>query len=211
MSDGSRNILENAVQLSHHLLPSRGAQDAVKVVVGFAQEVGVPAQNLRDVQPMQSVGRILLVEGRDDARSRLEAAAAPLALVESHRCFETARARLFRAPVDLLVTNVRLGAYNGLHLVYLSSSARGAPRCIVYSDVRDSGLAREVQRAGAFYEVGSQLPVTLSAYVIAALPDRDRRDPIIPDRRTGSRGGRRCWDLYHAKEEGTADVHLSSM
>jgi hypothetical protein len=183
----------------------------VKLIVEFGQEGGFPAQNLRDVQPMQSVGRILLVEVHDVARSRLEAAAASLAHVESHRCFETARARLFRAPFDLLVTNVRLGAYNGLHLVYLSSSVQGAPRCIVYSDVRDSGLAREVQRAGAFYEVGSQLPVTLSAYVIGTLPDRDRRDPIIPDRRNGSRGGRRCWDLHHAKEEGTADVHLSSM
>jgi DNA-binding NarL/FixJ family response regulator len=162
---------------------------------------------------MQSVGRILLVEGHDVARSRLEAAAGSLALVESHCCFETARARLGRAPFDLLVTNVRLGAYNGLHLVYLSSYAQGAPRCIVYSDERDSGLAREVQRAGAFYEVGSQLPVTLAAYVRGALPDRDRRDPVLPDRRSPSRGGRRCWDLHHAKagEDATAQVELSSM
>jgi DNA-binding NarL/FixJ family response regulator len=160
---------------------------------------------------MSSVGRILLVEAHDAARSRLEAAAASLTHVESHRCFETARARLFRASFDLLVTNVRLGAYNGLHLVYLSSSSPGAPRCIVYSDERDSGLAREVQRAGAFYELGSQLPVTLAAYVIGTLPDRDRRDPISPDRRNASRGGRRRWDLHHAKEEGAADVQLSSM
>jgi DNA-binding NarL/FixJ family response regulator len=162
---------------------------------------------------MPSVGRILLVEAHDEVRSRLEAAAAPLAYVESHRCFETARARLLRAPFDLLVTNVRLGAYNGLHLVYLSSSGQGSPRCIVYSDERDSGLAREVQRAGAFYEVGSQLPVTLAAYVRGTLPDRDRRDPVLPDRRSPSRGGRRCWDLHHAKagEDGTAHVQLSSM
>jgi hypothetical protein len=162
---------------------------------------------------MPSVGRILLVEPHDVARSRLEAAAAPLAHVESHRCFETARARLFCAPFDLLVTNVRLGAYNGLHLVYLSASGPGAPRCIVYSDVRDSGLAREVQRAGAFYEVGTQLPVTLAGYLAGTLPDCDRRDPIIPHRRSGFRGGRRCWDLHHAKaeEDGTADLQLSSM
>ena len=71
---------------------------------------------------MAPVGRILLVETDDVARGRLEAAAGSLAHVESHRRFETARAKLFRAPFDLLVTNVRLGAYNGLHLVYLCSS-----------------------------------------------------------------------------------------
>jgi DNA-binding NtrC family response regulator len=162
---------------------------------------------------MRSGGRILLVETDDIARSRLEAAAASLGQLESHHRFETARARLYGAPFDLLVTNVRLGAYNGLHLVYLSSSAPGAPRSIVYSEKRDSGLAREVQRAGAFYEVGAQLPVTLAAYVAGTLPDHDRRDPSVSDRRRQFRGGRRCWDLHYARagEAGTPQVELSSM
>jgi DNA-binding NtrC family response regulator len=145
---------------------------------------------------MQSVGRILLVETNDVARATLEAAAATVAEVESHRRFETARARLLWSPFDFLVTNIRLGAYNGLHLVYLTSAAHDTPRAIVYSDERDAGLAREIQRAGAFYELGPCLPVTLAAYVKGTLPDRDRRDAIIPDRRRQFRGGRRCWDLY---------------
>ena len=104
----------------------------------------IPARNLRYDGPMPSPGRILLVETDDVARSRLEAAAASLAPVESHHCFETARARLSCASFDFLVTNIRLGAYNGLHLVYLSSSGPGAPRSIVYSEERNPGLAREV-------------------------------------------------------------------
>jgi len=165
--------------------------------------------------PMPSPGRILLVETDDVARSRLEAAATSLGPVESHRCFETARARLYRVPFDFLVTNIRLGAYNGLHLVYLSSSGPSAPRSIAYTEERNPDLAREAQRAGALYEVGLRLPVALSAYVMAALPDRDRRDPGIYDRRRRFRGGRRGWDLHcvKAQERATAIAHvqLSSM
>ena len=145
---------------------------------------------------MRARKRILLVEPDDTRRSVLERAVFSVARTESHGVFETARARLFHAPFDFLVTNVRLGPYNGLHLVYLSSPAEGAPRAIVYSDDRDAGLAREVQRAGAFYEVGSCLPVTLAAYVKGTLPDHDRRDPVLPDRRRLVRGGRRCWDSH---------------
>jgi DNA-binding NtrC family response regulator len=142
---------------------------------------------------MESLTRILLVEADDATRDIMEAAAAPLAEVESHRSFETARGRLCCAPFDLIVTNVRLGAYNGLHLIYLTSPDRGA-RAIVYSDEHDAGLARQVQQAGAFYEVGAGVPGTLAAYAKGALPGRDRRDPAIPDRREPFRGGRRSSD-----------------
>ena len=140
--------------------------------------------------------RILLVEPDAAARDLVRAAVSALAHVESHRQFEPARARLRLASFDFLVTNVRLGAYNGLHLVYLRSLGRGAPRAIVYSDERDRWLAREAQRAGAFYEVGPCLPVTLAAYVTGTLPARDRRDPASSDRRKMFRGGRRCWDHH---------------
>jgi DNA-binding NtrC family response regulator len=159
---------------------------------------------------MQS-GRVLLVEPNDVARRMLEKAAASVAQVESHGVFETARARLLRAPFDFLVTNIRLGAYNGLHLVYVSSQGQGAPRAIAYSAERDAGLAREAQRAGAFYELSTCLPVTLAAYVKGTLPDHDRRDPAIPERRSQVRGGRRCWDRHlhsTAKPAGGSGVAL---
>jgi DNA-binding NtrC family response regulator len=167
---------------------------------------------------MQSLKRILLVEPDDVIRGILEGAAASLAQVESHRRFETARASVIRAPFDFLVTNVRLGAYNGLHLVYLGSTRPEMPRAIVFSQERDAGLGREIQRAGAFYELGAQLPVTLAAYLAATLPRYDRRDPAAPDRRTRLGGGRRCRDLGlnpHADTdfafEDASDMHPSSM
>jgi DNA-binding NtrC family response regulator len=125
---------------------------------------------------MESVPRILLVEADDVARGILEGAAASLGEVESHRGFESARRRLCGAPFDLLVSNVRLGAYNGLHLVYLTSPDRGA-RAIVYSDEYDAGLAREAQRAGAFYEVGPGVPAMLAAYLKSPRFFSLRRDP----------------------------------
>ena len=167
---------------------------------------------------MQSFKRILLVEPDDVTRGILEGAAASVAFVESHRRFESARATLLRDPFDLLVANVRLGAYNGLHLVYLSSSSLVGPRAIVYSRERDTGLAREVQRAGAFYEIGAHLPLTLASYLRGTLPSRDRRDPAAPDRRTRLGGGRRCRDRSveecEAAErafEDFAHVHVSRM
>jgi len=146
--------------------------------------------------PSASRMHILLVEPDGAARGILQAAASVFAHVESHGRFDTARARVTLTLFDFLVTNVRLGDYNGLHLVYLRSPGRGAPCAIVYSDNRDPGLAREAQRAGAFYEVGTCLPVTLAAYVTGTLPVRDRRDPAISDRRVLFRGGRRSWDHH---------------
>ena len=95
-------------------------------------------------------------------------------------------------PPDLLVTNLRLQAYNGLHLVHMSD---GRTRCIVYSNYDDDlVLAREVQAAGAFYERSTQLSRTLAAYVRASLPPRDRRNLTALERRQSPRGGRRCTD-----------------
>src|SRR5690242_1726001 len=98
--------------------------------------------------------RVLLVEPDDVFRAIVRAAVHSLAEVESHATFEAARDRLDVARFDLLVTNIRLGPYNGLHLVYLIENQRGTPRprSIAYSDEGDLGLARETQLAGAFYE-----------------------------------------------------------
>ena len=142
--------------------------------------------------------KILLVEPDDGARVVLYAAASALGQVESHRRFETARARVRLEAFDFLLTNVRLDAFNGLYLVYLREQGLGAPRAIVYSAERDPGLARQAQRAGAFYETRECLPVTLGAYLRGTLPIRDRRDPASLDRRGVFRAGRRCWDLHLA-------------
>ena len=103
------------------------------------------------------------------------------------------------APLALVVANLRLGAFNGLHLVYLATTLGACVRSIVYTDPHDVAAAREVQRAGAFYETRERLPAVLEGYLGALLPSADRRDSCLSDRRGIFRGGRRCWDLRVAQ------------
>ena len=121
-------------------------------------------------------------------------AARRFADVEADVDFLCARAHLFSQPFDWLVTNIRLNAYNGLHLVHLASSAKLPVRTIVYAHHADVMLAREAQRAGAFYEPAEYMPLALPVYFRSALPERDRRTPESKDRRALFRGGRRSTD-----------------
>lgn len=147
--------------------------------------------------------RVLFVEPNAHGAINLLAAARALGTVDHHQTFEAARTLLTAKPFDFVVTNLRLNDFNGLHLVHLVSGSARPPRCIVYTDVRDAALAREVQRAGAFYETAECLPVTLAAYLRGALPPTDRRNPARPDRRGAFRGGRRCWDEYVLQQQST--------
>ena len=129
--------------------------------------------------------------------------------MDHHVAFETARASLTARPFDFVITNLRLSDFNGLHLVHLVSGNLRPPRCIVYTDTRDAALAREVQRAGAFYETAECLPVTLSAYLRGTLPGErspqsviDRSSWLLP-RRTPMLG------RLHRQVPGGLDNHLA--
>jgi DNA-binding NtrC family response regulator len=138
---------------------------------------------------------VLIVEPDGTALSIVRSAATLVADVEACADFVGARARAVTGEFDFLVTNLRLESYNGLHLVYLALSARSTTRSIVYTEKRDAQLAREVQEAGAFYELRDRVPYVLHAYLRAALPPSDRRNPAFSDRRGTFRGGRRSSDL----------------
>jgi len=137
--------------------------------------------------------RILLVEPDAAKRETLSALVVGIADVDAHASFLSARVNLSLAPPDLLVTQLRLGPYNGLHLVHLSRSRM--IRSVVYADSTDLVLVREVQSAGAFYETAQHLPVVLRHYVEQTLPAADRRSLEHPDRRSTLRGGRRVTDV----------------
>jgi len=108
--------------------------------------------------------------------------------------FSKARA-LVRTRPHLLVTALQLGAYNGIHLVHMMHAAAMPARSVVHTDAIDAGQAREVRAAGAFYEIRSRLRLVLPAYMHAALPPEDRRDPVRFERRRLARGGRRAADF----------------
>jgi DNA-binding NtrC family response regulator len=135
---------------------------------------------------------VLLVEPNSTTSVVLQRALAPLAHVVASSGFKHARDILRERTPDLLITNLRLAAYNGLHLVLTASPET---RSVVYSTAGlDPMLAVEAQRQAAFYESGTRLLAALPAYVRALLPTRDRRDVVVFDRRWLSRGGRRASD-----------------
>ena len=137
--------------------------------------------------------RILLVEPNAELRQAFAAIMATGATVQACADFPAARRALSGATYDLVVTNLRLGPFNGLHLVYLARAR--LIRSLVYEGQSDLFLAREAQSAGAFYETVERLPLVLLNYVMLELPPVDRRDPVQPDRRAMRRGGRRAADL----------------
>lgn len=111
--------------------------------------------------------------------------------------FQSAYARLSTGTFELLITNLRLQAnVEGLQLAYVVASGGYATRALVYGDRPAPWIIRELQRTGAFFETRVRVPFALPAYVGANLPVLDRRNPAVPDRRTGGfRGGRRASDV----------------
>jgi len=110
--------------------------------------------------------------------------------------FQAAYARLTSDPPDLLVTNLRLHAtVEGLQLAYVVASSGYPTRVLVYSETAEPWITRELHRASAFFEAQWRLQFALPAYMMADLPVLDRRSPVVPDRRTAYRGGRRASDV----------------
>jgi DNA-binding response OmpR family regulator len=138
--------------------------------------------------------RVLLVEPDGTLRARLRECARPFAQVDGDTGFRRARTRLLSQAYDWLVTNVRLGEYNGLHLMHLAATAGLRARILIYADRPDVALAREAHRAGAFFVTREAVPRALRACLEGLLPNHDRRNAEGRDRRLDLRGGRRCTD-----------------
>jgi response regulator of citrate/malate metabolism len=156
---------------------------------------------LQQQTSVQALLDVLVVEPDADSQAAFQSAWSSVAHVHSCSDFRTARRQLFQHPPDLLVTNVYLQEFNGLHLVHLAATAALKTRSIVYAKELDLGLAREAQAAGAFYERADRLSYILSSYTRKTLPPHDRRDPALIDRRLCSyRGGRRGPEVVVARE-----------
>jgi len=88
--------------------------------------------------------------------------------------FEDARRRIADDPPDILITDVRLGKYNGLQLVLQMRDARPDSRIIVLSAYDDPTLREEASRSGAQYLVK---PVGRQELVEALGGPRDAETP----------------------------------
>lgn len=122
------------------------------------------------------VPRVLIVEPKVSRGLQLARTIDGIAEVDAVTDFASARAVLLTHPPDYLVVNLRLGPYNGLHLVYTAAASDLQVRSIVYTDQPEPGLGTEIQSAGAFYETLEHLFSVLPTYLASALPARDRRD-----------------------------------
>ena len=100
---------------------------------------------------MPNILRILVVEPNRESRASLHVRGSRYGLVESFANFESARARVVAGGFDYLVTNIRLEAFNGLHLVYLSRSLGFEACALAYTDVPNNSFAADARAAGAAY------------------------------------------------------------
>ena len=67
--------------------------------------------------------------------------------------FEDAKREIGTLRPDILVTDVRLGAFNGLQLALLARDVRQDVRVVVFSGYDDPVLKEEARRIGASYLV----------------------------------------------------------
>ena len=67
--------------------------------------------------------------------------------------FEAARRMLIERPYDVLITDVRLGANNGLQLAVIARQAHPRMLLIVFSGFDDPVLRREAEKLDAHYLV----------------------------------------------------------
>lgn len=97
--------------------------------------------------------RVLIVsDGCAPNDPRLAFAGEGLVAIRSES-FKEAREKLFAERFDLLVTDVRLGAFNGLHLAIVAHYEHPEMQVIVLSEVDDPVLRQEAGKVGARYIV----------------------------------------------------------
>lgn len=96
--------------------------------------------------------RVLIVDDQEEVLRTLAA------VVESggyevvvRSRFEDARRYIDQTPPDILITDVRLGAFNGLQLVLHLRASRPTSPVLVLSAFDDTVIRQEAERSGAKY------------------------------------------------------------
>lgn len=131
-----------------------------------------PARTSRapmDSKPSSRSHRVLVV---DDDASLLDAIEAAFREageeVVASRSFEDARRILREQSFDVLITDVRLGAFNGLQLAVIAHGLWPSIRVVVFSGFDDPVLRAEAEHMGATYLVKPVTSTELLTLVRAA-------------------------------------------
>jgi DNA-binding response OmpR family regulator len=83
--------------------------------------------------------------------------------------FETAKHLLRTQWYDLLITDLRLAAYNGLHLVFHSRVVNPATTAIIVAAIADDSSEVEARRLGAHYVERPANPESLLPFVATVM------------------------------------------
>lgn len=123
--------------------------------------------------------RILIVTTDDALGHEL---AARLGSVRTDLCsdFRSARAKLASGPYDLILTELRLGEFNGLHLAYIAKHEQPGARTVVFTAPFDAAFASEAVAAGAFYEHTQRIVASACAYLNAVMAEGGAPMPSKP-------------------------------
>ena len=105
---------------------------------------------IRDASRRESAGILIVEDDREALAAWVELLRAAGYAVTGAATFEEARGALTAAP-DLLITEVRLGAYNGLHLVVRARSQSPHTAAIVLTAFPDAVIKAEAERMNAIY------------------------------------------------------------
>lgn len=133
---------------------------------------------------------VLLVDCNPDTRvKRAELLSSAGYSVVAAGTFSEALDRLSCDPPDLLITDVRLGEFNGLHLVVRSRRERPHIGALVIHDAADLGLEAEATRLGAASLLKQTEPTALFQTIRRLLSER-------ASRMTHAESGRR-WARFH--------------
>lgn len=97
--------------------------------------------------------------------------------------FEDAKRRLTFAPPDLLVTTIKLGANNGLHLVLRAHADNPTLPAIVIDEQWDPVLETEAKKLGAEYLVGPRSRDTLVPLAEKLLAKSEVQPSSVVERR----------------------------
>ena len=96
--------------------------------------------------------QVLLVEEDSIIREELACGLASRGYaVRAVGTFAEGKDALASHPPDLLIAGVRLGAYNGLHLIIRARAQRPTLPAILTTPIADPALAVEAERCGALY------------------------------------------------------------
>ena len=111
-------------------------------------------------------GQIALIVSRDAAAAELTAGLADVGyVVIERRSFVAARHRL-TAELRLLITDLRLGDYNGLHLILVAKHKRPDLIALLVAETADDVLQREAESMGATFIVRPERESDLARVVL---------------------------------------------